>query len=219
MNHELISFIRGIAKPKVAPTLDAATVDDEDAQNYALANIAINVAAAVQEWVQTGDDDLDEGETLASRLLGLFIGISNPDVDDEELTDDEQDTMDLAMNAGWDYLTDKGVSDEDAGALLNDWDIDAAIRIRDLLASTLADGNDLDDIDSFAFDSAATFDAVYRMKTAIRDGKKTRVNKRVSGKVKLSAKQKLSLRLASKKAHTATATMKRVKSQRKAAVL
>ncbi|CAN7645595.1 hypothetical protein [Paraburkholderia terricola] len=217
--HALTDFIRGLAKPTAAPALDDATVIDEDAQNYALTNIAINVAAAIQEWAATGDSDLDDGETLATRLLGLLIGLSNPDVDDEELTGDEQATMDLALEAAWDYLTDKGVSDDDASALLNDWDNDAAIRIRDLSAATLAEVDPVEDIDDFAFDSSGTFDAVYRMKSVIRDGKKTRVNKRVSGKVKLTAKQKLALRKASKKAHTAAATMKRVKSQHKAAAL
>jgi hypothetical protein len=217
--HILTDLIRGLAKPMAAPTLDTATVVDEDAQNYALTNIAINVASALQEWASTDDSDLDDGETLATRLLGLLIGLSNPDVDDEELTSDEQDTMDLALEAAWDYLTDKGVSEEDASALLNDWDNDAAIRIRDLSASTLAEVDPVEDIDDFAFDSTGTFDAVYRMKSVIRDGKKTRVNKRVSGKVKLTAKQKLALRKASKKAHTASATMKRVKSQHKAAAL
>ena len=215
--HALTDFIRGLAKPMEAPSLDSATVVDEDAQNYALTNIAINVAAALQEWATTDESDLDDGETLATRLLGLLIGLSNPDVDDEELTGDDQDTMDLALEAAWDYLTDKGVSDDDASALLNDWDNDAAIRIRDLSAATLAEVDPVDDIDDFAFDNAGTFDAVYRMKSVIRDGKKTRVNKRVTGKVKLTAKQKLALRKASKMAHTASATMKRVKSQHKAA--
>ncbi|MDQ7982235.1 hypothetical protein QYH69_33980 [Paraburkholderia sp. SARCC-3016] len=218
--YELTSLIRNLAKPKApTPTLDDVTVIDEDAQNYALTNIAINVAAALQEWADAGDSDLDDGETLATRLLGLFIGLSNPDVDDEELTGDEQETMDLALESAWDYLTDKGVSEDDASALLNDWDNDAAVRIRDLLAATLTEVDPVEDIDGFAFDGAGTFDAVYRMKTAIRDGKKVRVNKRVSGKVKLTAKQKLALRKASKKAHTAAATMKRVKSQRKSAAL
>jgi hypothetical protein len=213
--YELTSLIRGLAKPKATPVLDSAVVDDEDAQNYALTNIAINVAAALQEWAQSGDSDLDDGETLATRLLGLFIGLSNPDVDDEELTGDELEAMDLSLEAAWDYLTDKGVSDEDAGALLNDWDNDAAIRIRDLLDATLGAVDPAEDIDEFAFDSAGALDAVHRMKSAL--GKKGRVSKRVSGKVKLTAKQKLALRKASKKSHAATATMKRVKLQRKGA--
>lgn len=217
--HALTDFIRGLAKPAAAPTLDDTAIVDEDAQNYALTNLAINVAAAIQEWAGTDDSDLDDGETLATRLLGLLIGLSNPDVDDEELTSDEQDTMDLALEAAWDYLTDKGVSDDDASALLNNWDNDAAIRIRDLSAATLVDVDPVADIDDFAFDSAGTFDAVYRMKSVIRDGKKARINKRVSGNVTLTAKQKLALRKASKKAHTASATMKRVKSQHKTAAL
>ena len=40
--YELTSFIRGLAKPKATPVLDSAVIDDEDAQNYALTNIAIN---------------------------------------------------------------------------------------------------------------------------------------------------------------------------------
>ncbi|AJG18846.1 hypothetical protein [Cupriavidus basilensis] len=211
-------------KPKTPGVVLDSVLDadaDDDAASYALTNIAVLVAAALQEWVETADDDLDEGESLADRLLATLIGIADPDQDDEEMDDDEQAVLNLALEAAWDYLTDKGVSEDDADKLLNDWDPDAAGRIRDLLVSILPDGDDAaaEDIDSFAFDGddddgSVKLDAVYKMKTAVRNGKRVRIRKRMSGKVKLSAKQKLAIRKAQKKAHTAGAMMRRLKSLR-----
>lgn len=213
---DLTSIVRKmVARPEpVAVILDSVPRDDDDAQSYALTHIAVSTAAALQEWVETADDDLDEGETHAGRLLGMCVGLCDPDQDDEELSDDESDTLDLVRSAAWDYLTAKGIEPDDATLLLDDWDADAAVRIREFLASILPDGDGLDDIDTFAFDSTSTLDAVHKMKASV--GKASRFGKRISGKVKVSAKQKLSLRKAGKKAHTATATMKRVKSQKAA---
>lgn len=56
---------------------------------------------------------------------------------------------------------------------------------------------------------------VYKAVKAIRNGKLKIVNKRISGKVKLSAKQRSALRKASRKASTGSAVRKRVRSARK----
>lgn len=57
-------------------------------------------------------------------------------------------------------------------------------------------------------------DATYRKRMVIRNGKKVRVNKRVSGTVRLSGKQKLAIRKASLKARSAGAKARRMKSMK-----
>ena len=120
---------------------------------------------------------------------------------------------------GYDYLTSKGVSESDASALLNDWDEDVADRVRDLLADHLPDGEDAEgeDLDNFVFsaeENEPVLDAVYKKTFAIRKGKKVRINKRISGTVHLSAKQKVAIRKARMKSHSASAMMRRMKSMR-----
>lgn len=198
--------------------LDSAT-DDEDqnsAADYAATHIALITASTIQEWLET--EDLDDGETMADRLLANMVGIADANKDGE-LSDDEANVLETALEFAWDYMAEKGVSDEDCSKLLNDWDDAAADRIRDLLAASLPDGDDasMSDIDNFVFGddaSDAALDAVYKKRMVIRKGKKVRINKRISGRVRLTAKQKVSIRKAQMKAHTAGATMRRMKSMR-----
>lgn len=200
-------------------TLDSASDEEAGlagADDYTIADISVAAVAAVQQWAET--DDLDDGESYADRLLALFVGIADANKDGE-ITDDEYGVMQVALNTAWDYLVKCGVSDEDAGALLNDWDNDVAERVRDLVASVLPDDeNDAGaEIDAFVFsddDNEAVLDATYRKKLVIRDGKKVRINKRVSGRVRLSAKQKVAIRKARMKSHSAGAMMRRMKSMR-----
>ncbi|NDI85053.1 hypothetical protein EYB48_05495 [Undibacterium sp. B2R-29] len=208
----------------------------ETASIYADTNIRLLVAATIQQWVET--DDLEDDESLPDRLLMMLVGIADAN-QDGELDDDESAVLDMALETAWDYLLGKGVTDDDCSLLLNDWDADAAIRISDVVAAALPDGDDLasDDIDEFAFgddeqgavfDSAGTkepgteddastenaaLDAVYKKTLVIRHGKKVRINKRVSGKVRLSAKQKIGIRKAQLKSHSARAIMRRMKSR------
>ncbi|WP_109468897.1 hypothetical protein [Pandoraea apista] len=218
----LTEMLRGALKrPDPAakkPVLDAA--DDEPslsgADDYTIADISVSAVAAVQQWAET--DDLDDGESYADRLMALFVGIADANKDGD-ITEDEQGVLQVALNTAWDYLVKCGVSDEDAGALLNDWDSDAADRVRDLVASVLPDGEDDagSDIDAFVFsddDQEAALDAAYRKKVVIRGGKKVRINKRISGHVRLSAKQKVAIRKARMKSHSAGAMMRRMKSMR-----
>lgn len=190
------------------------------AGDYAANDIAMKAAASVQQWAET--DDLDEGETQADRLLALMVGIADANKDGE-LTDEENDVVQLALSAAFDYLTSHGVDEDDAEKLLNNWDPATAERVRDMLAASLPDGEDASDadLDNFVFsdeDQESAFDscldAVYRKTFAIRGGKKVRINKRISGTVRLSAKQKLAIRKASMKSHSAGAMMRRMKSMR-----
>ncbi len=201
------------------PVLDSAEDTGSElmgADDFTLKDIKLSVAAIIQQWVET--DDLDDGETCADRLLALMIGIADEN-HDGEITDDEQGVLDMALNAAWDYLSGKGVSDEDLDVLLNDWDGDVADRVRDLVASVLPEGEEdsAADIDNFAFSAAdqePALDAAYKKVMAVRGGKKVRIRKRVSGTVRLSAAQKVGLRKARMKSHSATARMHRAKSMR-----
>ncbi len=207
-------------KKKKGKAFDSADDPIVGADDYTVKDLAVKVASTIQQWCE--EDDLDDGETAADRLMMMLIGIADAN-QDGEIDDDEQTVLDMALNAAWDYLSSKGVSDEDAGALLNDWDADAADRVRDLVTGALPDGDDAAaDVNNFAFgggeDTQSVFDhvydAVYRKTFAIRGGKKQRINKRISGKVRLSPKQKVAIRKAQMKAHSAGAMIHRMKSNR-----
>jgi hypothetical protein len=150
----------------------------------------------------------------------MMVGIAD-DNKDGELTDDEQEVVEVAMNAAADYLSTKGVTDEDVDALFGDdgeASNAAASRVQELLVGSLPDGEDAsaDEADDFAFGggSDAVFDAVYKKRFAVRQGKKVRIMKRVAGTVRLSGAQKVAIRKARMKSHGAKAMAKRMKSLR-----
>ncbi|MGL5224570.1 MAG: hypothetical protein ACRC8Q_04425 [Aeromonas sp.] len=185
------------------------------AAKFEAAAVRMDAVAALREWADD-DDDMGDEETLSDRLLALMIGIADSN-QDGELDDDEQGVVTIALEAAWDYLSGLGVDDEDLDLLLNDWDTDAALRVRDLLVA--ADGKDDDEsLDSFVFGpdaQEAVFDATYRKTIAVRNGKKVRINKRVSGSVRLSGKQKLAIRKMQMKSRSAGSKMRRMKSMAK----
>ena len=215
----MTELLRGAMKRRdAAKTLDSAGEPPElaGADNYTIADITMSAVSAVQQWAET--DDLDDGESYADRLMALVVGIADANKDGD-ITEDEQGVLEVALNAAWDYLVKCGATEEDAGALLNDWDDEAADRVRDLVASVLPEGDDeaSAEIDNFVFsdsDQEPALDAVYKMKMAVRNGKKMRIRKRISGTVRLSAKQKLAIRKARMKSHSAGAMMRRMKSMR-----
>lgn len=187
---------------------------------YAASDIASRAGATIQQWAET--DDLEEGESYADRLMAMFVGIADSNKDGE-ITEDEADVIEAALNAGYDYLVRCGVSEEDAESLLNDWPAEVADRVRDIVAENLPDGEEAEgeDLDDFVFSDEenepamdSVLDAVYRKAFAIRGGKKMRINKRISGTVRLSSKQKVAIRKAQMKSHSAGAQMRRMKSMR-----
>ncbi len=223
-----------LSNPAALAVLDAAQapksrldVAEEDtkmvadsAASYALSQVSMAAAASVQAWVET--DDLAEGEGAADRLIAMLIGIAD-DNKDGELSEEEQEIVQIAMNEAWDYLSAKGVADSDLDTIFNaDDPADAnaaAARVMEFMADRLPDGEEAssDEVDDFAFGGKAgesVFDAVYKKRFAIRKGKKVRINKRVSGTIRLSAAQKVSIRKALRKAHGSRATAKRMKSMR-----
>lgn len=199
--------------------------------------IASEAMSLFDGWVNTDESDLDENEGMGDRLYALMVALAD-DNKDGEISDDEAEVIGIGLNAIADYLVEKGVSEENAVKLLTDFDNDTADNVREILLTALPEGDDefyadmdkvifsdeenqsiLDDAlaDQLALDSVGehlSLDAVYRKKFAIRNGKKMRINKRVSGKVRLSAKQKQAIRKAQRKAFTGAAKMRRLKSFR-----
>ncbi|WMC11752.1 hypothetical protein PU634_05135 [Oceanimonas pelagia] len=184
----------------------------DSASKFEMMATRMDAVAAIQEWAD--ELDLDDGESASDRLLALMVGIADSN-QDGELDEDEQEVVFSAMEAAWDYLSGLGVDDQDLDLLLNEWDADAAERVRELVSSALSESDD--DMDGFVFGpeaQEAIFDATYRKKIAVRGGKKVRINKRVSGNVRLSGKQKLAIRKAQMKARSAGAKVRRMKSMR-----
>lgn len=193
---------------------NAATVYD-GAQDHATKTFEKNALYGLHEWVES--DDLDEGETEADRLMAIMVGIADAN-QDGELDEGEQEVINTALNSAYDYLVDKGVAEDDASLLLNDWDTDAAVRVKERLAASLPDGQEasMDEIDGFVFgnDQEALMDAVYRKKIVFRGGQKIKVNRRIAGHVRLSSKQKMAVRKMQLRSHTASARLHRGKSMR-----
>lgn len=203
-------------KAKETVTLDSASAPTGGAGDYAEKDVELKGVTALHQWVET--DDLDDGESYADRLMALFVGIADENKDGE-IDEDEQMVLEIALGAAWDYLVTSGVTETDADALLNDWDEEAAERVRDFLAGVLPEGEDTAaaEVDAFVFtdsDQEPALDAAYKKVMAVRRGRKVRIRKRISGHVRLSAKQKVAIRKARMKSHSAKATMRRFKSVR-----
>lgn len=206
--------------PKVAfDGLDYSAEDDMSAAE--LSTLKIDVAGLLSAWTETDDTELDDGETLADRFDAMMIGLCDMDKDGD-LTDDEMDLLDIAYNIAADLLIARGANDGDVDALLNEGDATAAENIHELLVNTGADGEEaeLADINAAAFEfdadsDAAVMDATYKRKIAIRNGKKTIIRKRIAGRVRLSAKQKMAIKKMHRKSHSGKARMKRLKSMKR----
>lgn len=228
--HPAAALAASLAQPK--SVFDAACdADKEKKVNaetagamavYDSADNRLSVAASIQEWVETSQDDLDDGETMSDRLFAFMVGIADENKDGE-ISPEEEVVITQAMENAVDYLVGKGANEDDAIALLNDGDEEAASRIIELLKTELPDGEEdsMDDVDNFAFSGEdqeplldSIMDAVYKKRIVIRAGKKLRINKRVSGTVRLSAAQKVGLRRARMKSHSASAKLHRAKSMR-----
>lgn len=216
------------ASPPEGGTFDAGTKKSSDAGTcdsgspaavFAGQYQAINAVSRVIEWAETQPEFLGAGETMADRLQALLIGDADGN-QDGELTDDEQQAANDALNVAYDYLLSLGVAEADAMALLNDVDDTVSERVRELLVSVLPDGDEaaMEAVDDFVFGSEAeqaTFDAAYKKVAAWRDGQKTTINKRISGTVHRSAEQKAALEKARRKANSAGAIAKRMRSMKR----
>lgn len=214
-NHPAARFLDAIPadtapKQKDAPMFDAAEFEATTAR--------VDVAGVVQAWAETAPEDLDDGESMSDRLGAMLVGLAAPDSDGEELSEEESALAMSYMELAAQYMIGLGVSEGDAvGAL--EGDADAASRAAEYVASEV-EGDDGDaSLDAFAFSPSdnepafdSVLDAVYKMRTVVRGGKKLRINKRVGGTVRLSGLQRVALRKARAKAHSSGAKMRRMKS-------
>lgn len=214
----LIEAMAHRPEPKEEVTLDAVAVLDAAMEMHAEQSARLHAAAVLGQFAETTADDLDEGETLADRLLVLLIGAVDEDSDDE-LDDGEQAMLGATIEAAEAYLIAQGIAAEDVSALLDSWDEEAATRVRDALCDCLPDGDEASEasMSAFAFgDSDALFDAVRRNMVSFKGGKKTIVSKRVSGPAKrMTPKQRAAFKKIQAKSHKAGANRMRAISIRK----
>lgn len=216
-NHPAFDALR---KPLVL-TFDAVDGGDggdtmAPAAVYTEQDTALKAASAVVVWAETLPEELDTDETMVDRLFALLVGIADADKDGE-ISQDEADVFDVAANAAWDFMASKGASEDDLSAIFNDSDNDAAERVQELVGSNLPTSYDAIDaeVNAFTFDSQEpVFDAVYKKTVVVKNGKKVKIKKRVSGNVRLSAAQKASVNKMLRKSHSATAQRKRAKSMK-----
>ncbi|MBI0182263.1 hypothetical protein H3V11_09945 [Snodgrassella sp. W8158] len=214
---------------------DGVVFDSTDSRSaYAMSDLKLKAASAVHQFAETDKSELDEGETLCDRFLSLLAEGCDEN-EDGEISDEEAQYIDLAYEAAATYMSRFRVNPDELEAFINDDDEEAAANIQELLRHALPEGKEacLDDIEKFAFDEndgstepvldsaqsngnqQAVMDALYKKKWVVRQGKKLKIRKRVSGRVILSAGQKKAVRKMHLKSHSGRANLKRLKSMRK----
>lgn len=173
-----------------------------------------DAVSIVHEWAES---ELETGEGYADRLYALIVGTASDS--DEDLTDDESEYAAMLADQVGDYLEGKGIDAADVETLLSGdlEDNELAARIHDALLDKMPQGEDamLDDADKFVSgEDDEMLDAVYKKVVAVRGGKKVRIKKRISGRVRLTAAQKGAVRKMQRRAFSGAAKMKRAKSMR-----
>lgn len=232
----MLDSAAGAAAAKVEDSaLDIAALNSDVQQ--------IRVAALFIVWTVVDaiiEGELDEDELPSDLLEALIAGFAGDEDDDGEIELDDV-AHDIFVANIKDAFETLGVDADSVDAIFGD-DIEAAEEALQLAAEVVIENTPTSDddvqtlVNQFAFGEADSedgeiFDAltvgkktiksgkigkvVYKAVKAIRNGKLKIVNKRISGKVKLSAKQRSALRKASRKASTGSAVRKRVRSARK----
>ncbi|RUT30895.1 hypothetical protein WG29040_23440 [Pseudomonas sp. PAMC 29040] len=199
--------------PLVQAMLDAVDPANAPAVMYT-DEMRQDAVSIVHEWAES---ELETGEGFADRLYALIVGTASDS--DEDLTEDEAEYAAMLAEQVGDYLEGKGIDSADVEALLSGdlEDNELAARIHDALLDKMPQGEDamLDDADKFVSgDDDEMLDAVYKKVVAVRGGKKVRIKKRISGRVRLTAAQKGAVRKMQRRAFSGAAKMKRAKSMR-----
>lgn len=208
---------------------EAASDDDtkikdapDKVQDFARQQARQNAMSAVLAWIEDGNFSfkaLDEYVTGIADLDGDF-----------EISDAEEAYYNEIWREVPDALLTLGASEEDVSKFVNDEDDKAGALVgKDADAAiNEMEADDDEIIIGFAMGEDAVFEnasddpdgrhmileATYKRRKVVRDGKVQVVNKRVSGKVRLSSAQKLGLKKAQRKSHTAGANLARKKSMR-----
>lgn len=210
---------------------------DSVALNSEIQSLRKSVLAAV--FVLSGaivGKDLEENELPSDRLDSLIAGIaSGGDGNDDEEIEVDESTLDIVIANFQDALATLGVDDSIIASMFGgDAEADDAIEAAaEIVESNKPSDDDMDELfDLFVYGEAEDDEllldgvslgktttksgkfgkVVYKAVKAIRNGKVAIVNKRVSGKVKLSAKQRAALSKARRKAGASGAIKKRIRS-------
>ena len=218
------------AGQKAAGVYEFANDENEDSDKLMedvdglAANARSQAMSAVLQWVEMGQFDYD-------TLDEIILVIADLDGDDD-YTEDEEDYYNDVWSEVSNALLSLGAPRADVEEFCDGSGDDAdkaGQRIGAVLTKEVK-GNRMDDediISGFAFGEDAIiesvdegspmrgiFEATYRRKRVVRDGKVVIRRKRVSGRVRLNAAQKAALRKARRKANTAGAKLRRRKSMR-----
>jgi hypothetical protein len=208
---------------KAKPAEQVAAVFDS--AGFADAEIKNDAGSVVQVWAGTSPSDLEDGETLIDRVVGMLVEMAAPESpDDEPLSDGQEEMATTYVHAAANYMIGKGAAESDVVGMFDGGDAEAAARVHEFLSGEFSGGDsDMDDLHGFAFgdeeqasvfDSVGVLDAVYKKTAVVRGGKKLVLKVRVSGTVRRSGAQKIATKRASMKSHSSTAKMHRAKSMR-----
>jgi hypothetical protein len=186
--NSLAELLRSAAPSRATGRAPTSTRAPLSAARYASIHISLRAITSIHQWAET--DDLDDGETYADRLRAMLQGIADPR-QDGEISDNEQEVLQVALTSAWDYLASLGAVREDLDALLNDWDARTADCIRDLVTAVTPDDDRaaIAAVNSFVFGPATRAHS----KAVVR----------IAGPVRLSARQRLAVRHAQEKSHSA----------------
>lgn len=202
---------------------DSKTTDAPDkVQSFARQQARTNAMSAVLAWIEDGD--------FSYQALDEYI-IGAADLDgDFEITEAEEAYYNEIWREVPDALLTLGAAAEDVSRLVNDED-DKAGAIVGKAVNTAVNELEADDdelIVGFAMGKDAVFEnasddpngrhmileATYKKMKAVRDGQVQVINKRMSGKVRLSSAQRAGIKKMQRKSHTASANLARKKSMR-----
>lgn len=191
-------------------------------ESYADSQLRSQAMSAVLGWIEDGNftyDNLDEFVCAVADLDGDF-----------EISEEEGDYYNSVWQQIPNALLTLGAPEDDVEKLVNGESNAAGQRVGEAVKLSLdsekADDDDL--IAGFAYGEDAVLEnadddpegrhmvleAAYKKRKVVRDGKVVVVRKRVSGKIRLSAAQKVGLRKARRKANTGAAKLARRKSMR-----
>jgi hypothetical protein len=196
-----------------------------DSAGFADSEVKNDAGSVVQVWAGTSAADLEEGETLIDRLIGMLVEMAAPESsDDEPLSGGQEEMATTYMHAAAAYMVSKGAAEGDVVAMFDGDDAEAAARVHEFLSGEFTgDDADMDDLHKFAFqdgeqaavfDSIGVLDAVYKNTAVVRNGKKLMLKRRVSGTVRRSGAQKIAIKRAQMRSRSSAAKLKRAKSMR-----
>jgi hypothetical protein len=203
--------------PAQDPVFEAAGKSDPISA-LADAQLAAMAMGAVLTW-------LDEDDYGYEALYDLVAGVSDLD-GDEEWTKEETAVWDALWPQVADAMLSLGAEEDTVKDFLDKEDDDAGERLGGFLSGILDEESASDDEivsafaagDSAIFESAgqedSVFEAAFKKVKVVRGGKVVIKKKRISGRAKLSAKQKAGLKKARRRSHSAAARLSRKKSAR-----